>query len=260
VPFVDSHCHLDDRQYAGDRPAVIERAFAAGLQYMLAIGTGEGPPDMEAALRIADKHAGIFATVGVHPNDAGKITDGTLSHVEELLQHPKVVALGEIGLDYHWDTPKEIQLPLFRDQLALAAKAKKPVIIHTRDAWEDTIAVLRSEWVGNGLPCVMHCFTGNVEQAEECLTLGFYLAFGGVATFPKASEIREAARITPSDRLLLETDAPYLAPVPYRGKRNEPAYLVHTAQVLAEVRNCTPEELGSQTTSTFERILLPNGH
>jgi TatD DNase family protein len=170
-----------------------------------------------------------------------------------------VAALGEIGLDYHWDTPKEIQLPLFRDQLALATKAKKPVIIHTRDAWEDTIAVLRSEWAGTGLPCVMHCFTGNVEQAEECLALGFYLAFGGVATFPKASEIREAARITPSDRLLLETDAPYLAPVPYRGKRNEPAYVVHTAEVLAEVRNCTPEELGSQTTSTFERILLPNG-
>jgi TatD DNase family protein len=259
VPFVDSHCHLDDRQYAQDRPAVIERAFAAGLQYMLAIGTGEGPPDLQAAVRVAEKHRGIFATVGVHPNDAGKITGGTLSHVEELLQHPKVAALGEIGLDYHWDTPKEIPLPLFRDQLALATKAKKPVIIHTRDAWEDTIAVLRSEWAGTGLPCVMHCFTGNVEQAEECLALGFYLAFGGVATFPKASEIREAARITPSDRLLLETDAPYLAPVPYRGKRNEPAYVVHTAEVLAEVRNCTPEELGSQTTSTFERILLPNG-
>ena len=259
MPFVDSHCHLDDRQYAQDRPAVIERAFAAGLQYMLAIGTGEGPPDLQAAVRVAEKHAGIFATVGVHPNDAGKITDGTLSHVEELLQHPKVAALGEIGLDYHWDTPKEIQIPLFRDQLAMAAKVNKPVIIHTRDAWEDTMAVLRSDWSGTGLPCVMHCFTGNVEQAEECLALGFYLAFGGVATFPKASEIREAARITPSDRLLLETDAPYLAPVPYRGKRNEPAYLVHTAQVLAEVRNCTPEELGSQTTSTFERILLPDG-
>jgi TatD DNase family protein len=257
VPFVDSHCHLDDRQYAEDRSAVIARAFAAGLQYMLAIGTGEGPPDMEAAVRIADQHPAIFATVGVHPNDAGKVSDGTLGRVEELLQHPKVAALGEIGLDYHWDTPKEIQIPLFRDQLALAAKAKKPVIIHTRDAWEDTLAVLRSDWAGTGLPCVMHCFTGNIEQAEECLALGFYLAFGGVATFPKAGQVREAARITPSDRLLLETDAPYLAPVPYRGKRNEPGYVVHTAQVLAQVRNCTQEELGSQTTSTFERILLP---
>ena len=259
MPVVDSHCHLDDRQYAEDRAAVIERAFAAGLRYMLAIGTGEGPPDLQAAVRIAEKHEGIFATVGVHPNDAGKLTDSTLSGVEELLHHPKVAALGEIGLDYHWDTPKEIQLPLFRDQLALAANAKKPVIIHTRDAWKDTLAVLRSDWAGTGLPCVMHCFTGNQEQAEECLELGFYLAFGGVATFPKASEIREAARITPADRLLLETDAPYLAPVPYRGKRNEPAYVVHTAQVLSKVRNCTPEELGTQTSSTFERILLPKG-
>jgi TatD DNase family protein len=226
---------------------------------MLAIGTGEGPPDMEAALQLADQHAGIFATVGVHPNDARKVTRGTLSGVEELLQHPKAAAVGEIGLDFHWDTPKELQVPLFRDQLALAAKANKPVIIHTRDAWEDTLAVLRSDWAGTGLPCVMHCFTGNVQQAEECLALGFYLAFGGVATFPKASEVREAARITPSDRLLLETDAPYLAPVPYRGKRNEPAYVVHTAEVLAKVRNCTPEELGRQTTRTFERILLPKG-
>ncbi len=145
----------------------------------------------------------------------------------------------------------------FDEQLALAANAKKPVIIHTRDAWDDTLAVLRSDWAGNGLPCVMHCFTGDVRQAEECLELGFYLAFGGVATFPKAGDIREAARITPADRLLLETDAPYLAPVPYRGKRNEPAYVVHTAEVLAGVRNCTAAELGAQTTSTFERILLP---
>jgi len=224
---------------------------------MLAIGTGEGPPDLETAVRMAKAHDSVFATVGVHPNDAAKATDDTVSRLEELLTRPKVSAIGEIGLDYHWDTPKELQLPVFRDQLALAARANKPVIIHTRDAWDDTLAVLRSDWAGTGLPCIMHCFTGNVAQAEECLELGFYLAFGGVATFPKASEIREAARITPPDRLLLETDAPYLAPVPYRGKRNEPSYLVHTAQVLAQVRNCTPEELGAQTTSTFERILLP---
>jgi TatD DNase family protein len=257
VPFVDSHCHLDDKQFSSDRESVIQRALNAGLKYMLAIGTGEGPPDLEAAIRMAEAHEPIFATVGVHPNDAAKLTDGTLSQLEKLLGHPKVSALGEIGLDYHWDTPKELQLPLFREQLSLAAQAKKPVIIHTRDAWDDTLAVLRSDWAGTGLPCVMHCFTGNIAQAEECLDLGFYLAFGGVATFPKASEVREAARITPPDRLLLETDAPYLAPAPYRGKRNEPGYVIHTAQVLAEVRNSTPEELGRQTTSTFERILLP---
>lgn len=255
--FVDSHCHLDDRQYAEDREAMIQRALDAGLKYMLAIGTGEGPPDLEAALRLANEYSQIFATVGVHPNDTGKVANTTLSRLQDLLQHPKVVALGEIGLDYHWDTPKEIQMPLFRAQLALAAKASKPVIIHTRDAWEDTLAVLRSDWAGNGLPCVMHCFTGDVAQAEECLGLGFYLAFGGVATFPKAAQVREAARMTPSDRLLLETDAPYLAPVPYRGKRNEPAYVVHTAHALAEIRNCSLAEAAAQTASTFERILLP---
>lgn len=257
MAFVDSHCHLDDRQFSADREAVIQRALDAGLKYMLAIGTGDGPPDLEAAVRMAEAHSFIFATVGVHPNDAGKVTDSTLDRVGELLAHSKVSALGEIGLDYHWDTPKELQAPLFRNQLALAAEARKPVIIHTRDAWDDTLEILRSDWAGTGLPCVMHCFTGNTAQAEECLNLGFYLAFGGVTTFPKAGEIREAVRITPPDRLLLETDAPYLAPVPYRGKRNEPAYVLHTAEVVAEVRNCTPEELGAQTTSTFERILLP---
>ncbi len=135
---------------------------------------------------------------------------------------PKVRALGEIGLDYHWGVPKEAQMPVFLRQLALAAKARKPIVIHTRDAWEDTLAVLRSEWAATGLPCIMHCFTGNTAQARECLDLGFTLSFGGVTTFPKAGDIREAARIVPEDRLLLETDCPYLAPVPHRGKRNEP--------------------------------------
>jgi TatD DNase family protein len=254
--FVDSHCHLDDRQFSSDRDGVLQRASDAGLKYMLAIGTGEGPPDLEAAVRVAELYPPVFATVGVHPNDATKLTADTLGRLRTLLNHPKVLALGEIGLDYHWDTPKDLQMPLFRDQLAMAAEAGKPVIIHTRDAWDDTMAVLRSDWAGTKLPCVMHCFTGNVAQAEECLNLGFTLAFGGVATFPKASEVREAARITPADRLLLETDAPYLAPVPYRGKRNEPAYVIHTARVLAEARKCTPEELGALTTATFERILL----
>lgn len=257
MEFVDSHCHLDDKQFAEDREPVIQRGIEAGLKYMLAIGTGDGPPDLQAALRVAETHERVFATVGVHPNDAGKVTDETLLHVEELLGRPKVVALGEIGLDYHWGTPKEIQVSLFQRQLALAAAARKPVIIHTRDAWDDTLVMLESDWAGTGLPCIMHCFTGDVRQAEECLKLGFYLAFGGVATFPKASAIREAARITPADRLLLETDSPYLAPVPYRGKRNEPAYVLHTARVLASVRNCSLSELATCTTSTFERVLLP---
>jgi TatD DNase family protein len=254
VQLADSHCHLDDPQFAGDRAAVIERARAAGVGHMLAIGTGEGPPDLEAAVRIANEWPGVLATVGVHPNDTPKITAATFPHLERLLEHPTVRALGEIGLDYHWGIAKEVQLPAFIEQLALAAATRMPVVIHTRDAWADTLDVLRIHWASTGLPCIMHCFTGDEQQARECLDLGFYLAFGGVATFPKAASLREAARIVPLDRLLLETDAPYLAPAPPRGKRNEPAFLTHTARSIAAVKNISVEELASRTTQNFSRL------
>jgi TatD DNase family protein len=255
VTLVDSHCHLDDRQFDSDRESVIERAREAGLKYMLAIGTGEGPPDLSAGIRLAEQYCAIFATVGVHPNEAPKSDANTLKDLERLLRHPRVKAMGEIGLDYHWGVPKEAQLPVFLQQLEIAEAARMPVVIHTRDAWDDTLQVLRAHWAPTGLPCVMHCFTGNTEQAHECLDLGFYLAFGGVSTFPKAAEIREAARIVPDDRLLLETDSPYLAPVPHRGKRNEPAFVAHTAKTIAEVRGLDVEELASITTANFERLL-----
>ncbi len=256
MSFVDSHCHLDDKQFSEDRHAVLGRAYAAGVQYMLSIGTGDGPPDLEVAIRQAQMTPRIWATVGVHPNDSAKVTAETFPHLQDLLSHPKVVAIGEIGLDYHWGVPAETQAPVFRQQLRMAAAAGVPVIIHTRDAWDDTLAVLREELSSSGPACIMHCFTGDVRQAEVCLELGCYLAFGGVATFPKSDAIREAARLTPLDRLLLETDSPYLAPVPHRGKRNEPAYLLHTARVLSALRNEPLEALESQTTSNFERIFL----
>lgn len=221
---------------------------------MLAIGTGNGPPDLAAAIRVAEAYSPVFATVGVHPNDAPKVDAATFQNLERLMRHPKVRALGEIGLDYHWGGLKEAQLPVFTTQLEIAASSQMPVIIHTRDAWADTMDTLRTHWAPTGLPCIMHCFTGNPEQARECLDLGFYLAFGGVTTFPKATEIREAARITSADRLLLETDAPYLAPVPNRGKRNEPAYVRYTAQVVAAVRGVPVEELAAHTTANFERL------
>ena len=254
MQLVDSHCHLDDAQFNADRETVIQRAHAAGVNYLLAIGTGEGPPDLESAVRLANSYPFIFATVGVHPNDAPKLQENTFKDLERLLRHPKVKALGEIGLDYHWGVPQATQLPVFIQQLEIAAAALVPVIIHTRDAWTDTLNVLRTHWAPTGLPCVMHCFTGNPEQARECLDLGFHLAFGGVTTFPKAAEIREAARHMPSDRLLLETDSPYLAPVPYRGKRNEPAFVVHTAETIAQVRGVTVEELAIQTTANFAKL------
>ncbi len=255
MQLVDTHCHLDDEQFAGDREAVIERARAAGLVSMLAIGTGKGPPDLSAAIRVAEQHSFIYATVGVHPNDSPQRTERTFSDLEQLLRHPKVKAVGEIGLDYHWGVPKELQLPAFAGQLELAEAAGMPVIIHTRDAWDNTMEVLRKRWAPTGLPCVMHCFTGDESQARECLDLGFYLAFGGVTTFPKSLALREAARIIPADRLLLETDAPYLAPVPHRGKRNEPSFVMHTAEVIARLRGISSEQLAQETTSNFERIL-----
>jgi TatD DNase family protein len=165
--------------------------------------------------------------VGVHPHDAAKATEETFATLRKLADHPRVQALGEIGLDYHYDfSPRDVQRSVFERQLAIAGEAGKPVVIHTREAWEDTMTVLRSGWQGGG---IMHCFTGDEEQAREALDLGFHLAFGGVLTFPKADSVRQAARITPADRLLVETDCPYLAPVPRRGKRNEPAFLVETA-------------------------------
>ncbi len=252
--LVDSHCHLDDHRYDDDREAVIGRARQAGVQYMLAIGTGDGPPHLEAAVRLADTYPFVFATVGIHPNDACKINLNTFEKLAELLSHPKVKAIGEIGLDYHWGTPKEAQVPVFVRQMELAAETRMPIVIHTRDAWRDTLDLLRTHWAPTGLGCVMHCFTGDAAAARECLDLGFHLSFGGVTTFPKSAEIREAARITPADRLLLETDCPYLAPMPYRGKRNEPAYVAYTAQVIAEVRGVPVEQLAAETTANFERL------
>jgi TatD DNase family protein len=254
VKLVDSHCHLDDEKFNEDREQAIERALAAGVERMLAIGTGGGPPDLEAGIRLADRHAPIYATVGVHPHDAAKAGDEIFARLRELAQHPKVLALGEIGLDYHYDfAPRDVQRSVFERQLEIAAEAALPIVIHTREAWEDTMAALRAHCRGPG---IMHCFTGDAAQAREALDLGFHLAFGGVLTFPKADAVREAARLTPEDRLLIETDCPYLAPVPHRGKRNEPAFMVETVKRLAEVRGCAVEKIATRTTANFEQLCL----
>jgi TatD DNase family protein len=250
--LVDSHCHLDDSKFETDREQAIERALAAGVERMLAIGTGDGPPDLRTAVRLADQYPFLFATIGVHPHDAAKATPATFDELRELAHHPKVLAVGEIGLDYHYDfSPRPVQLELFERQLALASETGKPIVIHTREAWPDTLATLRQHWRGGG---IMHCFTGDEQQAREALDLGFHLSFGGVLTFPKADPVRQAARITPGDRLLVETDCPYLAPVPHRGKRNEPAFLVETVKRLAEVRGSTPAEIAALTTANFDRL------
>ncbi|PWU10532.1 MAG: TatD family deoxyribonuclease [Terriglobia bacterium] len=254
MKLIDSHCHLDDEQFDGDREETIARARAAGVETMLAIGTGDGPPDLEPAVRLAEQYSFIYATVGVHPHYAAKATEEAFTRLRALADHSKVQAIGEIGLDYHYDfSPRDVQRQVFEKQLAIAAEAGKPVVIHTREAWEDTIEILRAHWRGEG---IMHCFTGDKQQARQALDLGFHLAFGGVLTFPKADAVWQAARITPADRLLVETDSPYLAPVPRRGKRNEPAFLVHTVERLAEVRGVAAEQIAEQTSANFERLCL----
>ena len=253
--LVDSHCHLDSREFDADREAVIERALAAGVSRLVAVGTGEGPPDLEAGVRIADQHAEFFATVGVHPHDAAKAEGETLKRVEQLARGSKVVAIGEIGLDYHYDfSPRERQREVFAAQLAIASEAGLPVVIHTREAWDDTFELIERHWTPSGIPGVMHCFTGGLAEARKSLEMGFYLSFGGILTFPKALDIQQAAREAPDDRILVETDAPYLAPVPKRGKRNEPAFVVHTAAKLAALRGSTAEAVAKQTTANFERV------
>jgi TatD DNase family protein len=253
VTFVDSHCHLDDPKFDADREGVIERALAAGVTRLLAIGTGNGPPDLEVALRLADRYPSIYATIGVHPHDASKATEETFAQLRDLAAHPKVLAIGEIGLDYHYDfSPRDVQRAVFDRQLSLAADARKPIVIHTREAWDDTLAQIDSLPRGG----IMHCFTGDPSQARQALDRGFHLSFGGVLTFPKAESLREAAALAPDDRILIETDCPYLAPVPHRGKRNEPAFVVETARRLAQVRNTTPEHIAELTTQNFNRLFL----
>lgn len=246
--MIDSHCHLDSEKFAGDLEAVLERAAAAGVKRMLSIGTGE----IDCAVKLAHRYKQIVASVGVHPHDAAEVNAKTWDDLRALVKDDRVVAFGEIGLDYHYDfSPREAQREVFIEQLKIAEDAALPVIIHTREAWDDTLAILRERWHGPG---IMHCFTGNATQAREALELGFHLAFGGVLTFRTAEEVREAARIVPDDKLLIETDAPYLAPIPWRGKRNEPSFMVESARKLAEVRDVTLEHIDAVTTANFERL------
>jgi TatD DNase family protein len=223
---------------------------------MIAVGTGGGPPDLEAGIRLADRYAEMFATAGIHPEHAPKASAADYKNLAALLTHRKCVALGEIGLDYYWKPfDKDLQQGVFVEQLSIAREAGKPVVIHTRDAWEDTVRLLREHWAPAGLPCIMHCFSGGPEQAQEVLDLDFYLSFAGIVTYPKALNVQEAAKVVPLDRMLVETDAPYLPPVPYRGKRNEPAHVVHTVRRISELRGEPVETLCAAVTANARRII-----
>lgn len=255
--LVDSHCHLDSDAFREDREAVIARAREAGVRWMVSIGSGDGPPDLEAGIRMAEAYDFVFATAGVHPHDASKATPSTWVDLTSLCAHQKVVGIGEIGLDYHYNfSPPETQRAVFQAQLELAAEAGLPVMIHTREAWTDTVELVRNVYSGARAGGIFHCFSGGPREAEEALGLGFHLSFSGIITFPKAAEVRQALALTPEDKLLIETDAPYLAPVPHRGKRNEPAYLVRTAEKAAEVREMSLEQLAAATTHNWQKLCL----
>jgi TatD DNase family protein len=256
--FVDSHAHLDGKQFDSDRDAVIARAREAGVQTIVAIGNGDGPPTLDAGVRLAEKYPFIYATVGIHPHEARLADETAFAEMERLARHPKVIAWGEIGLDYFYDhSPRETQQQVFARQMELAAAAKLPIVIHCRpsegreDAWDDCLGMIEQQWAPHGLGGILHCFTGNWAQAKRALDVGFMISFAGNVTFPKAHQIRDAAIQVPLDRMLIETDSPYLAPVPHRGKRNEPAFVKETARRLGELRGLSMEEVGEQTSRNF---------
>jgi TatD DNase family protein len=262
--LVDSHAHLDSQRYDEDRDALLARAWLAGVRTVLSIGIGDGPDTMHRALEISRAYAGkpetprILASAGVHPHEAQLADAAALAKLDDLLQQPEVIACGEVGLDYYYDhSPRETQKTVFRQQMEVAATHKKPIIIHCRpsdnstNAWDDTLEMIESEWASKGFGGILHCFTGEWHHAKRAMDCGFLISFAGNITFPKAQSIRDVAVQVPLDRMLVETDAPFLAPVPNRGKRNEPAWVAEVAEKLAEIRNVPVDEIASRTTENF---------
>jgi len=279
--LIDSHCHLDDYP---NLPEVLAAAHAAGVTTLLAIGIGDGPSTMDKALEIANHTAEhphnripqVFASAGIHPQEAHQATPQALARLEDLASQPRCIAVGEIGLDYyHLENPNvPTQQAAFIAQLAIAARVRKPITLHCRTselatpaakakfeshgnpnaAWDDMLQILRDHWAPTGLPGIMHCFSGNQAQAEASLALGFYLSFAGNLTYPKSTTIQAVAAAAPADRILVETDAPFLAPIPLRGQTNQPANVVLTAEFLAGLRGITPAALAAQTTANFHAL------
>jgi TatD DNase family protein len=255
--FVDSHAHIDGEEFDADREEVVERARVAGVRAILNVGTGDPHSGaLERGVGVAEKYEGVYAAAGVHPHDARLFDEEAERRLYDILRgSERVVALGEIGLDFHYDnSPREAQRAVFARQLRMASEVGLPVIIHSREADRETVEILRAVYAGAARGGVMHCFGGGMRMAEEVLELGFLISFAGNVTFKKAENLREVARIVPPRSLLVETDCPFLSPVPFRGRRNEPAHVVETARFLAALRGIEPEELGRTTTENFARL------
>jgi TatD DNase family protein len=251
--LVDSHCHLDFPDFSAELDAVVERAGKAGVGRLVTISTRvRRQPDL---LAIADRFPNVFSSIGTHPHNAHEELDVTLDQLVERTKHPKVVAIGEAGLDYHYDySPRAAQEQGFRTHIAAARATKLPLVIHSREADDDTVRILEEETGKGAFPAVLHCFTGGPDLAHRAVKLGHYVSFTGILTFKNSGDLRAIAAELPIDRILVETDAPYLAPGKFRGKRNEPSYVVETAKVLADVRGVSLDEIARVTTDNFFRL------
>jgi len=251
--LVDSHCHLDFQDFASELDAVVARARAAGIGRMVTISTRVRKHSQ--VLAIAEKYPDVFCSVGTHPHNSAEEPDVDAKMLVALAQHPKIVAIGEAGLDYHYDnSPRAAQATSFRQHIAAARETGLPLVIHARDCDADMAAILMEETGQGAFPAVLHCFTGGRDLAMRAIDLGLYISFTGILTFKNSAALRDIAAALPADRILVETDAPYLAPLPFRGKRNEPAYVVETAKVLANTRGVSADEIAHQTTDNFFRL------
>lgn len=251
--LIDSHAHLDDRRFDGDRDRIINSLEDNGVE--LVINVGAGMVSSKASVELANKYENIYAVVGVHPHSAKELEGRDLSELKELAQQDKVVAIGEIGLDFYYDnSPRDVQRKWFKAQIDLAKELDMPVVIHTRDAAQETFDILKGAAEDGKLKCLLHCYSGSVEMAEEYIKLGFYISLAGPVTFRNARVPKEVAKVVPLDRLMIETDSPYLTPEPYRGKRNEPMYVKYVAQCIAEERGITLEEVTKATSANVFRF------
>ena len=255
MDLIDSHAHVDVSDFDADRDAMLARAKSAGIGMMLAIGNGPDVEKLGAAVPYAEQHDWIYAAAGIHPHEAQHATDAHYAELDRLARLPRVIAWGEIGLDYHYDhSPRDIQVRVFRHQLEQARSAQIPIVIHCREAWPDCLKILDEDWRSSHLGGIFHCFAGTMEEAQRGMDMGFLISFAGNVTYPKAQNLRDVAREVPLNRLLVETDSPFLAPVPYRGKRNEPAYVAEVARSIANVRNLAAEEVARATADNFRRF------
>ncbi len=263
MDLVDSHAHVDVSDFDVDRDAMLARARAAGVGTLLAIGNGPEIEKLGAAVPYAEQHDWIYASIGIHPHEARHATDAHYMELDRLACNPRVIAWGEIGLDYHYDhSPRDVQALVFRRQLGQARTARKPITIHCREAWADCLQILDEDWRSSGLGGIFHCFSGTIEEARRGMDMGFRISFAGNVSYPKAQNLRDVAREIPLDRLLIETDSPFLAPVPFRGKRNEPAHVAEVARTIANVRNLPPDDIAGATAENFRSFFnlgLPIG-